>query len=121
MGPMSPMPFGVGRGSLGKCVGGRSPLAGRLLAQQHEPGGMRAGKSRNEGREILPPSSLRVGDRFHGLGEIVDLSRGRTMMLPPSTEQLPDTLATGIASLDLLNALDGITASEGHQRIAAPF
>jgi hypothetical protein len=43
------------------------------------------------------------------------------MMLPPSAKQLCDTLATGIAGLEFLDALDGITAFEGHQRITAPF
>jgi hypothetical protein len=61
---------------------------------------VRAGKSRNEGREILPPSFLRVGDRFHRVGKIVDLRRGRAVMLPPSAKQLRDALATGIAGLE---------------------
>jgi hypothetical protein len=82
---------------------------------------VRAGKSRNDCREILPPSSLRIGNLFHRVGKIVDLHRDRAMMLPPSAEQFRYTLATGIAGLEFFDTLHGIAASQGHQRITAPF
>jgi hypothetical protein len=56
------------------CRTGPVPASGRL-ARKHEPSGVRAGKSRDEGREILPPSCLRIGDRRATEGNGADQAR----------------------------------------------
>jgi hypothetical protein len=43
---MSPMPYGIRRHGLSERIGGGRPLAGRLLAGEHEAGSVSAGEPR---------------------------------------------------------------------------
>jgi hypothetical protein len=105
------MLFSAGWRSLGKRVRGCSPFAGRFLPREYKLGSVSTSEPGKEGREILPPTSLRIGNRLHRFGELIDLNRSRAMLLPPCAEQVGDALAARVIGLERFDTLDWVAAS----------
>ena len=82
--PMPPIPPMVFRPTERK--GCRAPGAYRSLTGQDETGRPRAREPLEMGREILPPSSLRVRNLLYPLGEIPDRNRLVLVTRPPGRE-----------------------------------
>jgi hypothetical protein len=100
---------------------GSIPLAGTLLPGEHKPGGVSTSEPRDEGRQVLASTSLRIGNLPHGIGKLAALHRSFAVMFPPRAEELCYALALGILGLQHFDAFNRITAAQGKERVSAPL
>jgi hypothetical protein len=110
---MGPMPCLFSRRRTCERVGGRVPLAGRVLPGEDKPSRARTSDTGKVRCDVLASSSLRIDYGPYLLGKLIGRDGGRGVMIPPGSEKLSDPLPAGVAGLERFDALDRIATSQG--------
>jgi len=91
------------------------------LPLEQIPGVARTGEAVEIGRDALPSSLFRIYDLQDLRMQVYSVRRSLTMTAPPGFEELADFLALRIGRCQLADALHGVRAAEGKERIATPL
>src|SRR5262245_45976650 len=70
---------------------------------------------------VVLPGSFVVDKLNHRRIKVFCFDRGVAVLFPPDVKDGYEDAALRIGRVDLVNAIDRISCSEGEQRIAAPF
>ena len=118
MPPMVPMPVGT-FGHMQR-IGRRSPLSGRRLTRQHEPGDPGSGKFFQMRRQILATSGLRVRYMSDVVMKIASRDGPALMAFPPDRKQLGNRLTAPVALLGLSDPIGWVLAAQRKQGVSYP-
>src|SRR5262249_29205050 len=112
--PMPPMPYAIGSvvRRLVKRIARRSPFPAGFLAHQNKTGGTGSRDLPESGRNELTPSTQRIDETLHRLGQLRCPTGSDPMMLPPGLEQLGDVLAIRVVRFQHFEPLDGISTTK---------